>query len=73
MLTDRSRDRSGRHLEWRVRLFGAGAVLAVVGMFTEQGWLIDLAIVVLLAGFALRFVIGEPDASDDPERGDTDS
>jgi hypothetical protein len=44
------------HLEWRVRLFGAGGILAIVGIFTDQGWLIDVAIAVLLCGFALRFL-----------------
>lgn len=50
-----------RHLEWRVRLFGAGAILALVGMASGVEWLVNVAIGVLLVGFALRFV---------PERGD---
>ena len=46
------------YLEWRIRIFGAGAILAMVGIFTAQGWLIDVAIGVLLIGFAMRFLKG---------------
>ena len=80
---DRSPERPVRFLEWRVRLFGAGAILAVAGMAAEMGWLIWIAIVVLLVGFLLRFVpvpdesepagrsgtLGEADP--DPHSGDT--
>jgi hypothetical protein len=45
-----------RHLVWRIRLFGVGAILAVVGIAAEQAWLIDVAIVVLVIGVVLRFV-----------------
>jgi hypothetical protein len=55
------------HLEWRIRLFGAGAILAMVGIVTEQGWLINVAIGVLLIGFALRFVGRRPGDSADPD------
>ena len=44
------------HLEWRIRLFGVGAILAMVGIWSGQGWLINLAIGVLVIGFALRFL-----------------
>lgn len=47
--------RSLAHLEWRIRLFGAGAIMAMIGIWTDQGWLIDIAIGVLVIGFALRF------------------
>lgn len=59
-----------RHLEWRVRLFGAGAILAVVGMAADAEWLVNVAIVVLVVGFSLRFVPergGEGDEADDGE------
>lgn len=58
-----------RHLEWRVRLFGAGAILAMFGIFGEQPWMVTTAIVVLLAGVALRFV-GKDDreGEGEPER-----
>ena len=42
-------------LEARIALFGAGAILGMVGIWAEQGWLINVAIGVLLVGFALRF------------------
>ncbi|MBW3536043.1 MAG: hypothetical protein KY453_12660 [Gemmatimonadetes bacterium] len=56
-----------RHLEWRVRLFGAGAILALVGMVRNAEWLVNLAIGVLLLGFALRFV---PERGGDEEGGE---
>ncbi|MSR36078.1 MAG: hypothetical protein EXR95_05455 [Gemmatimonadetes bacterium] len=55
MFVDRSSG-SLAHVEWKVRLFGAGAILAVVGIWSQQGWLINLAIAVLLLRFALRFL-----------------
>jgi hypothetical protein len=58
MLIDRRRERPVRHLEWRVRLFGAGAIMAIVGIATEQNWLINVAIAVLAAGVLLRFLPG---------------
>ena len=45
-----------RHLEWRIRTFGVGAILAVVGMATGQSWLVNVAIVVLVIGVLLRFL-----------------
>ena len=53
MFITRSPKPSRSHLEWRVRLFGMGAILAVVGMGAEQPWLINLAIGVLGVGFLL--------------------
>ena len=61
MLLDRSRRRPVRHFEWRVRLFGVGAILAVVGMYADEAWLIYLAIVVLAVGILLRFAPGRGD------------
>jgi uncharacterized membrane protein len=54
-----------RHLEWRIRLFGVGAILAVVGMAAEQPWLINLAIVVLVIGVLLRFLPEQRRAGDE--------
>lgn len=54
---DRSRQ-AGRWLEWKVRIFTAGAILAVVGMYLEERWMTGAAIVVLLAGFFIRFLPG---------------
>jgi hypothetical protein len=64
----RSRKRSLKHLEWRVRLFGAGALLALVGISVQLPWLIYSAIVVLVAGMGLR-LLEEPLEAD----GDSDS
>lgn len=58
---DRSRRRPRAHLEWRIRLFGVGAILAVAGIATESRWLINVAIAVLALGALLRFV-GRPSA-----------
>lgn len=52
------RSRSGPpagHLEWRVRLFGVGAILAILGMYFDARWMIWIAIAVLVTGFLLRF------------------
>ena len=56
MRPSRSSDRPVRRLEWRVRIFGVGAVLGVMGIALEQTWLVTLALVVLVGGFFLRFV-----------------
>lgn len=54
-----SRNRSGqddRYVHWKVRLFGAGAALALVGMGTGIGWLVWAGVAVLGVGLALRFL-----------------
>ena len=45
----------GRILEWRIRLFGIGAVLGLAGIYLEASWLVTVALVVLLAGVVVRF------------------
>lgn len=57
---DRSPDRPVRHLEWRLRLFGVAAILALVGMYFGESWVIWVAMGVLVAGLLVRFL---------PERG----
>jgi hypothetical protein len=65
----------GPYLEWRVRLLGAGAILALAGIWADVGWLVNVAIAFLFVGFLLRFAGGwsddpdpsDPDALDDPE------
>jgi hypothetical protein len=52
---DRSR-RAGRYLVWKVRLFSAGAVLALAGIFLDDRWITGVAIAVLTAGVGLRFL-----------------
>lgn len=56
MFTNRSSDRPVRHLEWRVRLFGVAAILAIAGIGAEIGWLVNLAIVVLAGTMLLGWV-----------------
>lgn len=71
MKVDRDPGRPIRHLEWRVRLLGVGAVLGLAGMYFDSGWMVNAAIGVLLISFVLRFLPGidesprEPVADDD--------
>jgi hypothetical protein len=53
---DRAKREAGPHLEWRVRLFWAGALLALVGIYWEIGPVIWAAITLLFVGVFLRFV-----------------
>ncbi len=69
----RSRERSLKHLEWRVRLFGAGALLALVGISLQASWLIYTAIAVLVAGVTLRLLEGSPPDDDDSNAHDEES
>lgn len=67
---DRGKDGSEKYLEWKVRFFFLGAALAMVGVGVNSSVLVTLAIVVLVAGAALRFLPkgGNPD----PGNGDPD-
>jgi len=65
-LLDRRRH-AGRFLEWKVRIFAAGAVLGLAGIFLDEEWLRIGAIVVLAAGVLLRFLPGAKPPDDDPE------
>jgi uncharacterized membrane protein len=56
MRVDRSRDRPVRYLEWRARLLGIGAVVALAGMMLEKAWMVNGAIGILLVTLALRFI-----------------
>ena len=67
---DRSRDRPVRYLEWRVRLMAAGAVIALAGIYFDSSWMINVAIGVLLIGFALRFAPVRGEVEDTLEDGD---
>ena len=74
-----SRKRRGpdAYLDWKVRLFFAGALLALIGMGTGRSWVVGVAIVVLSAGMVLSFLskrddrtdTGEPDDEDGSRRG----
>lgn len=72
MFFDRFR-RAGRYLEWKVRLFTLGAVLAVVGMALNQSWMTWGAIGVLVAGMMLRFLPGGVEAEGECEAGGDDT
>lgn len=55
----------GPFLEWRVRLMGAGAIVALIGIWAEANWLVNVAIAFLFVGFVLRFVGGRHGAQGD--------
>jgi hypothetical protein len=51
---------------------GAGAIVALVGIWAEADWLVNVAIVLLFAGFVLRFVGGRTVDREDESEGDTE-
>ena len=55
LFLDRSR-RAGRFVEWKVRIFTVGAVLAVTGLYFDERWMTGSAIIVLMAGMLVRFL-----------------
>jgi len=65
---DRSR-RAGRFLAWKVRIFSAGAALALAGIYLDDRWLTGGAIVILLGGVLLRFLPGGRETDGDDEGG----
>ena len=72
MFVSRRRSPSPQHLEWRIRLFGVGAILGIAGMAAELSWMIWIALAVLMVGFCLRFLpSGEsPETAGESEDGD---
>ncbi len=56
MLFASRRSGSGHFLEWRLRLFGIAAILAVFGIGAEQGWMVNLAIGTLAVAMVLSWV-----------------
>jgi Flp pilus assembly protein TadB len=46
------------HLDWKVRIFFAGALIAFIGMILNSSLLVVVAIAVLLVGVFLRFLPG---------------
>jgi hypothetical protein len=69
LLLDRNR-RAGRYLEWKVRIFAAGAVLGLAGIFLDSAWMRLGAIVVLASGMMLRFLPGGRTRTAGPEEDD---
>ncbi|MDE2763155.1 MAG: hypothetical protein OXQ94_15735 [Gemmatimonadota bacterium] len=53
-----SRERRGedRFLAWKVRIFVAGAALALAGIGMSLSWLVWVGIGVLVVGLLLRFL-----------------
>ncbi|HEX8694989.1 MAG TPA: hypothetical protein VF746_21440 [Longimicrobium sp.] len=65
----------GRFLDLKVQFFFAGAAVLLLGMALRRDALVGFALVILVAGFALRFFErdeGPPDADADAEDGDDD-
>lgn len=71
MFLDRSH-RTGRFLEWKVRIFTVGAVLGLVGIYFEEPWMTGSAIAVLLMGMLLRFLPGAPREVEEDEAEESD-
>jgi hypothetical protein len=71
MFLDHRRGRPVRRLEWRIRLMGVGAILALIGIYFEARWMVWIAIVVLVVGLALRLVPGDDErhAQDGSDQG----
>ena len=57
------------YFRWRVRLFGSGAVIALVGLYLDRRWIIFLALVVLFAGAVVRVLEERAPSEDDHNRG----
>lgn len=51
----RSRHGPDPYLNWKMALFAAGAAFGLAGMLAENSLLIGVGIVILAAGFVLRF------------------
>lgn len=71
LLLDRTR-RAGRFLEWKVRIFAAGAVLGLAGILLDEFWLRVAAILVLASGIVLRFLPGGTASGDADLRDEED-
>lgn len=56
---------SDPYLQWKVRLFMLGAVIAAAGMTTEISWLVWAGVAVLAVGLGLRFL---PKRSDENQQ-----
>lgn len=70
MFIDRTPRGEDPWLDLKVWSFTLGALLAFAGIYLDASWLIWVAIVVLLVGFAARFF---PDGGEGPEPSDPDA
>jgi hypothetical protein len=73
MFISRRRGQPSPHLEWRIRIFGVGAILAIAGMIADLSWMIWMALAVLLVGFLLRFLPQRGSAEAGVEEDDSES
>ena len=64
------RRRRQAHLRWRAGLLGVALVLALAGIGLRTGWLVNVAIGVLVAGFGLRFLERSGDEAEDEDEGE---
>lgn len=56
LFPDRSRRGPDKFLFWKVMLFAVAGLLIYFGIRLELGWLLWIAVIVLIAGMALRFL-----------------
>ena len=54
-------------LEWRIGAFFVGALLGLAGVFLDASWLMTTALIVLLAGVALRVFASRDSGAGDQE------
>ena len=50
-----------RFLEWKIGIFSVAAGVAMVGMYSEERWMINVALILLLSAMFLRFLPGRAD------------
>jgi hypothetical protein len=62
--------RASRWLEWKVRIFIAGAVLGLAGIFLDDRVLVTAALVVLAVGAGLRLLPEEREPGEGGEAGE---
>ncbi len=58
-MTDRTRREPDPLLDWKVRVFFAGAVLLAAGVLLDRDVLVLLAIVVLVVGLFATLILGK--------------
>ena len=54
-------------LDWKVRLFFVGAIVALVGIGLDSSLIVGVAILILLAGASLRFLPREEQGANEDE------
>ena len=64
----RTRQGKASFLTRRIRLFAAGAVLGLAGIFLGAAWLVTAALVVLLAGVVVRYTPDRDPVEEEEDR-----